>query len=149
MIQSECKHREVHLWREIETGESERREITACTSYTSLSSHSFLTSPRAHLNDHLYPSLFFLSPSLFLPMHSHLNKINRSSRITLPPSPTSNSPYMHTHTHTHTQVERGEELASRAKGDGEWRVGILRELNAWMVCSLSSSHYFSPLLYYT
>lgn len=37
---------------------------------------------------HSWPSPLSLLPSLLLPLHSHLSKINRSSRITLPPSPT-------------------------------------------------------------
>lgn len=58
----------------------------------------------------------------------------------------------HTHTHEITHSQRGGEKGVRVDlgdGRGRWRVGVLGELNAWMVSSLNSSHYFSPVLYYT
>ena len=75
--------------------------------------------PHLHLNDHLYPSLLPLSPSLFLPKHSHLSKINCSSRITLPPRPTPNPPCTHTHTHTDTHTHARTRTHTHGESDGD------------------------------
>lgn len=132
------------------------RALGEITNHTSLAFLCFLIFPELHLKPLCCPSPFPLLPSLLLPLHSHLSKINSSSRITLPPNPSPNSPYTHTHMHTYTithrhldargGVERGT-WEPETQGDGGWKV--LRDLNAWIVCSFNSSHYFSPVLYYT
>lgn len=89
----------------------------------SSASLSSLFFPHLYLNYHRCPSLFSLLPSLFLPTHSHLSKINRSSRITLPPSPTPNSP-PNTHIHVWEKVRARERVREpETEGDGGWRVG--------------------------
>lgn len=141
------------LWGMIDTGrQSGPEEIT---DHTSLASLPFLIFPELHLKPRCCPSPFSLLPSLLLPLHSHLSKINSSSRITLPSSPTPNSPCTHTPTHTHTHTRHLDIRGGVEKGAWEsetlWDRGwkVLRDLNAWIVCSFNSSHYFSPVLYYT